>query len=158
MKSISQREVVFRKEVENCCMKRQRGETSYGLGWQEMAVRECKTWLPELGNPIFVITLILPLFTDKKGEFFVVFCSLVKRHFSVFLVPSFQSHIVEPCPISPLSFPAVGGQSEARCQQTLEGRCHLRAGPQGQYRGAHHAPWLSHNPEDFHSLQARGGF
>lgn len=102
MKIISQRrKVVFRKEVENSCMKRQHGETSCVLGWQEVAVRECNTWLPELGNPIyFVITLILPLFTNKKGKFFAVFCSLVKRHFNVFLILSFQSHRVELHPIS----------------------------------------------------------
>lgn len=77
--------MVFRKGVENSCVKRQCGETSYDLGWQEVAVRECNTWVPELGNPIyFVIMLILPLFTNKKGKFFAVFCSLAKRHFSVF--------------------------------------------------------------------------
>lgn len=35
---------------------------------------DCKTWVPELGNPIyFVITFILPLFTNKKGKFFAIF-------------------------------------------------------------------------------------
>lgn len=104
MKIILQREKVdFRKEVGNSSMNIQRGETSYSLGWQEVAVGDFMTWVPELGNPIcFVIMFILPLlFTNEKGKFSADFCSLVKGHFSVFLILSFQSHRVESQPISP---------------------------------------------------------
>lgn len=38
------------------------------------------------------------------------------------------------------------------------GQVSLRAWPQGQYTGAHHGPWFSHTPEEFHSMQAKRGF
>lgn len=101
--------------MENSCKKGQHGRTSYGLGWQEVAARGCKSWAPQWGNSIHcMLIFIVLLFTNKKAKFSAIFCSLVKMYFSVFLILSFQSHIVGLHPFSPPGSPAIGGQSAAR--------------------------------------------